>query len=139
MAIPVLINRDTTLLITDESGDITDGAELGLYVDDTQVVRRYSLTLDERQPVLLAARTTEPSVSLHFLTTPAPAGVTRGSLSIVRRRSIDDRLVDDIEIKNYGRRPAELSVELEVQPDAAHIIDVRQRLKPPTGSPQRRW
>lgn len=57
MAIPVLINRDTTLLITDESGDITDGAELGLYVDDTQVVRRYSLTLDERQPVLLAART----------------------------------------------------------------------------------
>jgi glycogen debranching enzyme len=129
MAIPVLINRDTTFLISDESGDITDGAELGLYVDDTRVLSRYALTVDGHQPVLLAARPTEPSVSLHFLTNPALDGATRGSLTIVRRRCIDDGLVDDIEITNYGRHPAELSVEIEVQPDAAHIIEVRQRLK----------
>lgn len=129
MVIPVLINNDTTFLISDESGDITDGAELGLYVDDTRVLSRYALTLDGRELVLLAARPTEPSVSLHFLTNPALDGAARGSLSIVRRRSIDDGLVDDIEITNYGRHPAAVSVEIDVQPDAVHIIDVRQRLK----------
>jgi glycogen debranching enzyme len=130
----LVINRDTTFLISDELGDISDGTELGLYVDDTRVLSRYALTLDHRQPLLLAARAIEPASALHVLTNPALAKAARGSLSIVRRRHIDDGLTEDLEITNYGRETAQFSLDLDVQPDSAHIIAVRQRLKRAAGA-----
>src|SRR5688572_23052189 len=102
----LLINRDTTFVISDDLGDVPDDAELGLYVDDTRLLRRYALTLDRRRPLLLAARATEPGSALHFLTNPALDRVARGSLSIVRRRHIDDGFTEELEITNYGRESA---------------------------------
>jgi glycogen debranching enzyme len=98
-------------------------------VDDTRLLRRYALTLDRRRPLLLAARATEPGSALHFLTNPALDRVARGSLSIVRRRHIDDGFAEELEITNYGRESAHFSLDLGVQPDSAHVIAVRQSLK----------
>jgi hypothetical protein len=42
----ITINEDTTFLITDELGNVPEGAELGLYHEDTRFLCGYWLTLD---------------------------------------------------------------------------------------------
>jgi glycogen debranching enzyme len=136
---PLIINRDTTFLISDELGDVPDGAEFGLYVEDIRVIRRYALTVEGQSPLLLTARATDPASAIHFLTNPALPEIARGALSIVRRRHVGEGLVEELEVVNYGRDTAVLSLGLEFEPDATHIIAVRQSLKqadlcPPTAS-----
>jgi glycogen debranching enzyme len=131
--IPLLINRHTTFVMSDESGDIPDGSELGLYVDDTRIVRRYAITLDGHPLLPLTSHPLDAATAMHVLTNPALADAPRGSLSIIRRRCVGDDLTEDLEITNYGRDRAACSLELDIQPDCAHVITVRQALKRPGG------
>jgi N-terminal domain of (some) glycogen debranching enzymes len=71
VAVQLVINKDATFLIADESGNIPDGADFGLYLDDTRFLQRHELTLDDQPPVPLGARATDHSSATHFLTNPA--------------------------------------------------------------------
>src|SRR5215210_5091860 len=113
---PLVINEGAIFLVCDESGDVPEGAEFGLYVDDVRVLGRHALTLDGRRPVLLTARATDSASAVHFLTNPALVDAPRGSLSIVRRRVVGDGVSEELEIVNYGTRAAEFSLELDVRP-----------------------
>jgi glycogen debranching enzyme len=123
------ISRDTTSLISDGSGDIPDGAEFGLYLDDTRILQRHELALDGRPAIALGARATDHCSATHFLTNPALPRVPRGVLSIVRRRYVERGLREELEITNYWTEAAELSLQLCYRGDFAHVIAVRQRLK----------
>jgi glycogen debranching enzyme len=135
VAVQLVINKDATFLIADESGNIPDGADFGLYLDDTRFLQRHELTLDDQPPVPLGARATDHSSATHFLTNPASPRIPRGVLSIVRRRSIGCGLREELEITNYWNEVAEFSLELDFQADFAHVIAVRQGLKTTDGSP----
>src|ERR671924_2049749 len=81
-AVPPLINinKDTTFLVSDELGNVPQGAEYGLYHDDTRHLCRYELTLAGQLPLCLSARATDHSTALHFLTNPSLPEVPRGLL-----------------------------------------------------------
>ena len=63
----ITINEDTTFLISDEFGNIPEGAELGLYQDDTRFLSRYELSLNDEMPLSLAARPTDYYVATNVM------------------------------------------------------------------------
>jgi hypothetical protein len=121
----LVINKDTTFLVTDELGNVPAGAEYGLYHEDTRFLCRYELTLDGQAPLPLSARATDHSAAVHFLTNPALPAVPRGVLTIVRRRLIGTGMWEDLEITNHWDEDAAFSLELQFGADFAHIIAVR--------------
>lgn len=123
----ITINENTTFLISDELGNVTEGAELGLYHEDTRFLCLYELTLDDQPPLLLAARAIDYYAALHFLTNPALPAVRRGLLGIVRRRLVGRGMHEDLWISNYGDQQASFSVELRFDADFAHIFEVKRQ------------
>lgn len=125
----ITINEDSTFLISNELGDISVGAELGLYHEDTRFLSRYELLLDGQPPLVLSARATDYCSAMHYLTNPVLPEVPRGQLSIIRRRSISRGLLEGIEIINHSERAAEFTLDLGLDADFAHIFEVKSTLE----------
>ena len=98
----ITINEDTTFLIHDEFGNVLEGAELGLYQEDTRFLSRYELSLNGEMPLSLAARATDYYAATNVMTNPALAGVPPGVLSIVRQRFVGHGMHEDLDITNHG-------------------------------------
>lgn len=122
----ITISEEAVFLICDEWGDVPPGAEFGLYDQDTRFLSRFELRLDGQRPLLLAARTVAAHEAHHFLANPALPGVARGQLAIVRRRSVGDGMAEELVITNHGEADAPLTLELEIEPDFAHIFEVKR-------------
>lgn len=125
----IIINEDTTFLICDELGNVPEGAELGLYHQDTRFLCWYDLKLDGQPPILLTARATDYYTSAHFLTNPALADLPRGTLSLVRRRLVGSGMHEDIDITNHGDQQAAFALELGFDADFAHIFEVKHDIE----------
>ncbi len=124
----ITINEDTTFLITDELGNVPEGAELGLYHEDTRFLCQYRLTLDGQLPLPLAAQATDYYVATHCLTNPALETVPRGQLSIIRQRFVGQGMHEDLDITNYGDSAATFTLALRLDTDFAHIFDVKHNI-----------
>ncbi len=85
----ITIHSDTTFLICDELGNLLDGADFGLYQEDTRFLSRYELTLSEQQLLPLAAQVTAPFAATHILTNPPLPNIPLGRLGIIRRRHVN--------------------------------------------------
>jgi glycogen debranching enzyme len=124
----ITINEDTTFLIADELGNVPEGAELGLYQDDTRFVSHYELCLNGEPPLGLAARATDYYAATHVLTNPPLHGMERNVLSIVRQRLVGRGMHEDLDIVNHGDREAAFTLELRIDADFAHIFDVKREI-----------
>ncbi len=125
----ITINESTTFLISDDLGNIPEGAELGLYHEDTRFLCRYDLTLEGQPPLLLTAHATDYYAAAHFLTNPALKAVPRGSLSVVRRRLVGQGMHEDLDVTNYSDQAAAFSLELLFDADFAHIFEVKSNIE----------
>ncbi len=125
----ITINSGTTFLISDKLGNVPEGSELGLYHEDARFLSRFVLTLDGHHLLPLAAHPTEPYAAVHFATNPPLRTVPRGMLSVIRRRLIEgDVLHEDIEIVNYGDDEAAFTLELALDADFAHLLEIKHAL-----------
>lgn len=123
----ITINKGTSFLLTDLSGDIIPGEEFGLYHQDTRFLSTYRLTIDGVKPVLLAARQVKHYLALHHLTNPPIGDIPQGQLSITRRRFVGDGLHEDIDITNYSLETCTLTIRLEYGVDFADIFEVKTK------------
>jgi glycogen debranching enzyme len=121
----ITINEDTTFLIADELGNIPEGAELGLYQDDTRFLSRYELRLNDELPLALAARPTDHYAATNVMTNPALAGVAPGDLIVIRQRFVGHGMHEDLDITNHGDTEAALTLGLLLDADFAHIFEVK--------------
>lgn len=131
----ITINSGTTFLISDQLGAVTEATELGLYHEDVRFLSRYELTLDGKPLIPLAATTTDPHVAVLYATNPALKGVSQGTLTVMRRRTLNEGLHEDIEITNYGDGRATCDLQLALDADFAHLFEVRRMLA--SGHPRR--
>lgn len=125
----ITINSGTTFLISDKLGNVPEGSELGLYHEDARFLSRFVLTLDGFHLLPLAAHATEPYAAVFFATNPPLRSVPRGLLSVIRRRLLEgDTLQEDIEVVNYGDDAASFTLELALDADFAHLLEVKRAL-----------
>lgn len=123
----VTIHEDSTFLITNELGDIPEGAALGLYVEDTRFLSRYLLFLDGAPPVALSARSIAHCAAEYLVTNPDLASIPGNTLGIIRRRSVGLGMQDELEVTNYGDARVQFALDLYFGADFAHIFDVKRQ------------
>ncbi|MBW3663411.1 MAG: amylo-alpha-1,6-glucosidase [Actinobacteria bacterium] len=118
--------RGESFVISGANGDIVPGGDHGLYVRDTRFVSRLEVLVDGTRPVHLAGVSVGGHEAVfHAYLPPSRDTEIDPSISVTRRRVVDGGLREEIEVRNAGSEPAELSVSVEVGADFAYIFDVK--------------
>jgi len=92
----------------------------GVFCVDRRLLSRWVLTVDERRPQILTVSQDRPYRAV-IVARAAPDS----DLLLIRRRSVDAGLREEIELRNLGRRPVRARLTVEVEVDLADIFAVK--------------
>jgi glycogen debranching enzyme len=122
----VTLVEGRTFGISDQAGDITPAAAQGLFVLDTRVLSRLSLTVNGAELQVLAIESREPYAATFVTLAKAAPGRADSELTVLRRRHIGRGLREDLVVTNYGLEVAPLHVEVKVDVDFADVFAVKE-------------
>jgi glycogen debranching enzyme len=133
-----LKDRDT-FVVADSHGDIL-GAGDGVFHDDTRILSRWELLVDDARPTLLSGAISQDNVvftaqSLNKAL-PAPGGPVTppGILHIERKRFVwEERIYERVRVANYGTGPVTLPLAFEFDADFYDMFEVRGARRPRRG------
>jgi glycogen debranching enzyme len=128
-----------TFVVADSHGDIL-GAGDGVFHDDTRILSRWELLVDDAQPTLLLGAISQDNVvftaqSLNKAL-PAPGGPVAppGILHIERKRFVwEERIFERLTIANYGTEAVTLPLAFEFDADFHDMFEVRGARRPKRG------
>src|SRR5581483_1918772 len=125
------INRSSTFLVTDLSGEVFSGEAHGLFAEDTRFLSHYTLWINgQRWERIGSATITHDSVRI-AMTNPRIANFTNDSvidaetLNLSIHRIIDQGLHETLVLTNYGMKAAEVVFEIELRSDFADLFEVK--------------
>ena len=113
-------------MLSDELGDVLPGSAHGLFVDDTRFLSTYTLELNGARCVPLGAGNPSHRSAYFYATNAADGIAPGGTLSVVRERSINGRLRDELTLANHGDRPTSVTLSLQLAVDFADVFEVRR-------------
>jgi glycogen debranching enzyme len=122
--------------VSDPSGDVVDrraGAAAGLFVGDRRLLSRLVLTVngapvapvDHRHDGPASATFVGRAVAAEHPDGGVPTGGGPAGPVVVRRRLVAAGLRDEIEVRNTGREPSYVELEVEVASDLAPLAAAR--------------
>jgi glycogen debranching enzyme len=121
----VTLVEGSTFCLSDRCGNLTSGTH-GLYFLEARLLSRFVLLFDG-EPLQGLAVAQDVAYSASFVSRGRPQeGLADSDLLVLRRRYVGQGLREDLEVRNTGRQPAGVRVELVLQADFAHIFDVKQ-------------
>ena len=118
------ILEGTTFVVSDEIGDIGNGAE-GVFADDTRMLSTCRLRVDGERPLLLTARSVDYFSAAHYLRNGPSASVPADTLSISRARFVGEMVIEHVSIVNEGMSRLVFDVDVELGADFADILSVK--------------
>ena len=118
------ILEGTTFVVSDEIGDIGNGAE-GVFADDTRMLSTCRLRVDGERPLLLTARSVDYFSAAHYLRNAPSARVPADTLSISRARFVGETVIEHVSIVNEGMPQLVFDVDVEFGADFADILSVK--------------
>jgi glycogen debranching enzyme len=129
--------------VSGASGDIAeaaDGAGHGLYVADRRLLSRLVMTVNDHAVEAVDHHHDDPAAATfvgrvggggHDVPGADPDGWSAHGLVVVRRRTLDIGLRDQVEVRNPGDEPSYVEVAVEVGTDLATVAGVRAGSRPP--------
>jgi glycogen debranching enzyme len=128
----VTLIEGSDFCISEPGGDIAPGQPQGLFVQDTRVLSRWTLTVDGCAAEPLTVQQADPYAAVFIGRLPPPPGAPAdAALLVTRHRYIGDGLREDIAIRNTAWQPAELAVLLTACADFADLFEVKSGLAEP--------
>ncbi|MGH7903433.1 MAG: amylo-alpha-1,6-glucosidase [Candidatus Dormibacteraceae bacterium] len=128
----VILKEDRVFVVSDLTGDVAAGNELGLglYESDTRFLSVFELRINGERPILLNNTVDRAYVATFQLVNPtlvdhAGATIRRQSLSLRRTRFVHRGLHERLGIQNCNRAPVEIELELAFGADFLDIFEVR--------------
>ena len=117
-------------MVSDLRGDVEVNLDQpeGLFHRDMRHLSRWSLHVNGRPVTVLAAESTDSDHAVMYLQEPTGTVYTNATLSIVRRRHVDDVLSERLEVTNHHSRAAHLVLTVTFGADFADIFEVKDRL-----------
>lgn len=123
------INQGHCVLITEQDGRIDWPTDKGLYAWDTRLISSWQLYADGEEWDLLNSANLAHCAAKIFLTNKALAtetgDVPAGSVGLVIGRVLTDGLHEDLDLRNYGAKPAQFNLELAMRSDFADLFEVK--------------
>jgi glycogen debranching enzyme len=125
----VTLIEGSAFCISEPGGDIAPGQPQGLFIQDTRVLSRWTLTIEGQAAEPVTVQQADPYAAAFIGRLPPPPGAPADAAMLVtRRRYIGDGMREDIAIRNTARQPAELAVLLTVGADFADLFEVKAGL-----------
>jgi glycogen debranching enzyme len=141
-----VLKHGNLYFLSDPFGDVhPDSRGLGLYDLDTRVLSCAILRLNGARPILLRAQSAASHLSTIQLTNPelrrdqtlkqgSGEALSMRSLSLTRRRWVAGGLAERLAVTNYSAAAQSITLELELDADAADIFEVRGRRRAERGT-----
>ena len=125
----ISLAEDSSLFVTSPAGEIDPDEEHGFFVQDTRLLSRYRLRIGRRRWLLVSsAPITHYSVQFSYVNPGlnSPQGlIHRNSLGLTVERTIRGGVHEDLDITNYGSRPAAFPLLITAECDFADLFEVR--------------
>ncbi|HXF82334.1 MAG TPA: glycogen debranching N-terminal domain-containing protein [bacterium] len=120
----------TTLFVSAPDANIYPGEDHGLFVRDTRLLSRYRIRLGRRRWLPVTSAPVTHYSAQAFFVNPAfdsPMGmIRRGSVALIVERALRGGVHEDLEINNFGHRPAAFPLVIEVACDFADLFEIRR-------------
>ncbi|MPS49406.1 glycogen debranching N-terminal domain-containing protein [Methylobacillus sp.] len=127
---PFVLKAKDSFIVMSSLGDI-GGASEGLFIDDTRMLSRLSVRLENQRPVLLSAAISEDNVMFISHQTNPELVLPRqvllpGTLHLERRCLLyDNQLHIRLALENFGTTAVDLSLQLGWQADFVDMFEIR--------------
>ena len=123
------IHQGETVWLAEPDGQLTAGSERGLLFRDTRLISVWRLAADGARWQLLNGGATTHYATRVFMTNatiPAQDGdIPAQTLGLVLGRWMDQGIHEDIDVTNYGPRPARFNLELVLRADFADLFEIK--------------
>jgi len=129
----VTLVEGSSFCISSASGDIYPELPHGVFHEDTRILSRWNLTVNDAPLEPLTTDLKEPYRVLFIGRVPRPDGYADSPLIVQRMREIGAGIVEEVTLRNYSSEPAECVVTLIVEADFADLFEVKE------ARIQRRW
>ncbi len=126
----VKILDGNTFVVSDENGDIeaslTDPT--GLFSYDTRFLSKWVLTIDGERLNALSVDDLQYFETRFFLVPGTGTVYVDAKLSVIRERSVGERLPGALTVLNHNEKPVDLTIRLEAGSDFADLFEVKDAL-----------
>ena len=126
----IALAEGTNLFVSSIDGTIDGGEDHGFFVQDTRLLSRYRIRMGRRRWTLVSsAPITHYSAALYFVNpgVESPLGtIRRGTVALTLERTLRGGVHEDIDIANYGPRPAAFPLIVDVACDFADLFEIRR-------------
>src|SRR5690349_21313391 len=134
------VSQNRTVFATERNGQITSGAEHGLFVHETRVLSRYGYLIDGEPPFPVALSNVESHSWLgYYITLPPGIQVgppdqgsgqmrheTEQTLELRVARFVGDGVHEEIELTNYSDQPTAFTFAIEIDADFADLAETNR-------------
>lgn len=126
----ISLAEGTSLFVSAADGGVHPGEDQGFFVQDTRLLSRYRLRIGRRRWMLVSsAPITHYSAALYFVNPgmDSPLGAIRkGSVALTMERTLRGGVHEDLDLVNYGPRPAAFPLVIDVACDFADLFEIRR-------------
>src|SRR5690606_11634152 len=130
-------------MLADALGDIQEGRDDGLFTQDTRVLSRWELSIDDRRPSLLGASISHDNtlftahVTNRPLASPGELSIPQGVIHIERSRFLwSGRMYERLRLTNFGEHDADVPLQFTYDADFADIFEVQGYVRRQRGEVQ---
>jgi glycogen debranching enzyme len=135
----VSILQGNTFVVSDRRGDL-DASPIdthGLFSFDTRFLSRWILYINGQRPNPLSTDDVQYYAAQFFLVPGTGTVYSDSTLSIIRRRVVENGFREELTVLNHGEAPIDLDVRIEAASDFADLFEVKDQLAK-KGEPYRR-
>lgn len=127
----ITINRDNTFVLSEPDGSISAYTDQGFYSRDTRYVSKYEFYADGERWVLQNSGAIAYYASRAYLVNPQIrteyGEIEPSTLSLVFTRAVNEGIVEEFEITNYGMKRVRFNFEIGLRTDFADIFEVKSK------------
>jgi glycogen debranching enzyme len=108
------------------NGDIHPEHPHGAFHEDTRILSRWNLTVNDQPLEPLTAETKEPYRALFIGRVPRSDGYADSPLIVERLREVTAGIFEEITLRNYSADAVECDISISVEADFADLFEVKE-------------
>ncbi|MBT2597638.1 glycogen debranching N-terminal domain-containing protein [Arthrobacter sp. ISL-72] len=121
----VTIVEGSSFFISAANGDLDLELAHGVFYQDTRIVSRWNLLVNNHVVEGLMAVNPEPYRAVFTGRAPQPDGAADRPMVIERDRQVGDGIRETLTLRNYSTSPAPCTIKLAVEADFADLFEVK--------------
>lgn len=120
----------TSLFVSAPDGNIYPGEDHGFFIQDTRLLSRYRIRIGRRRWMLVSsAPITHYSAAMYYVNPgmDSPLGsIRKATVALTLERTLRGGVHEDLDIANYGARPAAFPLVIDLSCDFADLFEIRR-------------